>query len=258
MRITQKTNDKIDKIVKNFNQKIARLEKLDNELYLPEKIKKKDLTNITNRQDLIKKMNELQRFSRRGIEQTVELDSGLKLSRYEKNEVSIKIRTAKTKLTMKIRRLETIKPKVAGKEQDVTFAQMGDSQYMNLKAQRERLNKQKVQTMTREDIDKYKSIALKILKKGYSSVFRESYKTMVKDIGYQINYDQDKINSILDKIDTVTDSNFLKLFNEDKAIKSVIYYYGGSGEKIEDFSEDIKLLFDEIYTNINTIIEDYK
>ena len=256
LRVRQKTDKEINRVIRNFNQKVTRLEKLDRNVAIPEKISKKDLMSLGSRQELNRKLNQIRRFSRRGAEDLVTLESGELITEWEKRESSIENRVAQAKLTKKIKHLESTVPKIAGKKQVATFAQMGDTQYMNLVAQRERLRKRKIDD--KGDLLRFRKIAQKVLRAGYGSVFRESFKTMISDIAYQHNYNDDKIEEILSKMDKLNDSSFLKLFNEDKAIKSVIYYYNTEGLELADISEDVRNLFDEIHTNIDTIIEDYE
>ena len=61
IRYDKKLNQEINRTIKNFNQKIARLERQDREL-LPSKITKKDLKNsVYTRTELRRKLKQLQR-----------------------------------------------------------------------------------------------------------------------------------------------------------------------------------------------------
>ena len=65
IRYDKKLNQEINRTIKNFNQKIARLEKQEREL-LPSKITKKELKeSVYTRTELQRKLKELQRFSKR-------------------------------------------------------------------------------------------------------------------------------------------------------------------------------------------------
>lgn len=77
----------LQRTVKNFNAKIRYWEKKGVE-GLPDTVKMGDLTElITTRQDFNRELNRLERFSRRGAEQTVTLDSGLTLTKWERQEL---------------------------------------------------------------------------------------------------------------------------------------------------------------------------
>ena len=89
IRYHKKLNQEINRTIKNFNQKIARLEKQEREL-LPSKITKQELKNTSfTRAELQRKLKELQRFSKRGAEDIIETKGDVKLTQY-RQEVSDK------------------------------------------------------------------------------------------------------------------------------------------------------------------------
>lgn len=258
VKITTKTSNELNRVIRNFNAKVKRLEKSGRDLELPQKITKKELlSNINSSQELKRNMKQLQRFSRKGVEESIMMASGEKISIWEKQEFIIQKRSATAKLTKKIKDLQAKPVKVAGKKQSGTFETVGDSSYLNLVAQRERIRNKRFEDMTKRDLQRYKSLTRKILKDGHNSVFRESYKTMVIDMAYKYGFDQDKTDQILDKIDQLKDKEFLKLFNEDRAIKSILFYYSGTKKKVDDFTPEIITLFEEVYANIDEILKDY-
>ena len=64
IRYDKKINQEINRTIKNFNQKIARLEKEQRDLILPDKITKKALKeSVYTRTELKRKLKELQRYS---------------------------------------------------------------------------------------------------------------------------------------------------------------------------------------------------
>ena len=82
IRYDKKLNQEINRTIKNFNQKIARLEKQDREL-LPSKITKKELKdNVYTRTELRRKLKELQRFSNRNAEDVITTSGGVRLTQY--------------------------------------------------------------------------------------------------------------------------------------------------------------------------------
>ena len=258
VKISQRQNNELNKVVRNFNAKVKRLEKSGRDLELPQKITKKELLeSINSKNELKRNMKQLQRFSRKGAEESVSMGSGERISVWEKNEFIIQKRSATAKLTKKIKDLQSKSVKVAGKKQAGTFETVGDSSYLNLLAQRERIRNKRFEDLTKRDLQRYKSLTRKILKDGHNSVFRESYKTMVIDMAYKYGFDQDKTDQILDKIDSLKDKEFLKLFNEDRAIKSILFYYSGTKQKVDDFTPEIITLFEEVYANIDEILKDY-
>ena len=141
IRYDKKLNQEINKTIKNFNQKIARLEKQEKEL-LPEKITKKELKeSVYTRTELQRKLKELQRFSKRGAEEVVKTSGGVKLTKYNLENIKRENARVKRNITREINRLKINKPKIFGKMQSSTFSEMGDTYYLNLVARRKALEK---------------------------------------------------------------------------------------------------------------------
>ena len=104
IRYDKKLNQEINRTIKNFNQKIARLEKQKKEL-LPSKITKKDLKdNVYTRTELYRKLKELQRFSHRGAEDIIETKGGVKLTQYELSNIKRENTRIKRNITREINR----------------------------------------------------------------------------------------------------------------------------------------------------------
>lgn len=265
IRYDKNLQSEITRVVRNFNNKINRLEKLQNDLILPDKITKKSLTEkYYTRKDLQRKLNELKRFSTRGIEKTVETKAGLKLSEYELINLKKESARIKRNLTREINKMRTTKPKIFGKVQTATFSQMGDTMYLNLLARREAIEKD-VNTLTKEEYERYKNLVIKTAKnKEYmNTIFKENYKKMLTDLGYYYKYDKEKMKVIEGKLDKLSPNEFLKLFQNDKSIKAIIDYYPVitntlSSINPKDIQDDVKVLYDNLYDNIDVIIENYR
>ena len=255
IRVHKKTDQEINRIIKNFNQKVARLEKTNRD-NLPPKITKKELMSSSNRAELNRKLNQLKRFSRREVEDVITTTGGVDMTRWERNNLSIELRTAKAKLTRNIKGLTVKVPKIAGIKQDATFAQMGDEQYRTAVAQRQALNKN-LDKLSREEIDKLLRQTTKILDKSRDRIFKESYFKMIEDIAYLNNFDSDKLEEIKDKLDKLPNSKFIKLFNEDKAITDVLYRYKSAQDIFNTDDEQTSILLEDLYENIDQIVMDY-
>lgn len=264
IRYDKKLNQEINRTIKNFNQKIARLEKDEREL-LPTKISKKELkSDVYTRQELYRKLKELQQFSKRGAEDIIETKSGVKLSKYEYQNIKRENARVKRNLTREINRLKIEKPKVFGKEQASTFSQMGDTDYLNLVARRKALDK---------DINKLDTLELERLKtlikktgrnQSYmNNIFKENYFQMLTDLGYYFNYDNDKLKLLKDKLMNLKSTDFLKLFKEDKSIRAILDYYPIVTKNLnivnpEDIREDVVNLYDNLIDNIDEIVQGYE
>ena len=266
IRYDKKLESEINRVIRNFNSKINRLEKLQNDLILPDKITKRTLKeSYYTRKDLQRKLNELKRYSTKGIEKTVETKSGLKLSEYELINLKKESARIKRNLTREIKNLRTTRPKVFGKIQNATFAQMGDTMYLNLLARREALEKGDITTLTKEEYERYKKLVLKTAKnKEYmNNIFKENYKKMLTDLGYYYNYDKEKMKVLEGKLNKLSPNEFLKLFQNDKSIKAIIDYYPIITDTLssinpKDIQDDVKVLYDNLIDNIDDILENYR
>ena len=263
IRYDKKLNQEINRTIKNFNQKIARLEKEEREL-LPSKITKKYLKeNVYTRTELKRKLRELQRFGKRGAEEVIETSGGVRLTRYELENVKRENARIKSNLTREINRLSVKKPKVFGKAQSGTFKQMGDTNYLNLLARRKALEK----NITKLSKDEFKRFNKLLEKSGrnlqyMNNIFKDNYFDMLTDLAYYFNYDNEKLNYLKDKLMSLKPNDFLKLFKEDKSIRAILDYYPmvtNSFDAInpDDIEDDVVNLYDNLIDNIDEIVKDY-
>lgn len=156
------------------------------------------------------------------------------------------------------------KPKVFGKVQARTFAEMGDPRYLNLVARRKALEKGKLTKLTKEEYERYKKLVIKTVKnKTYmNNVFKENYLKMLTDLGYYYKYDKDKMKLLEEKLLKLDSNNFRKLFESDKSIKAILDYYPvvtntTTGINPEDIKEDVTNLYDSLINNLDDILKDY-
>lgn len=264
IRYDKKLNNEIDKTIRNFNAKITRLEKQGfSPNLLPNKITKKALKeDYDYRKGLVRKLNEMKSFSKRGAEETLSID-GDEITKYEFEIIKKNIANAKRILTRNIKNYENKKVKIAGKNQPSTFSQIGDQAYLTDIAKREALNKN-IKKLTKEDLKRIEKLAKKTIEKNYymNSIFKSNYLEMLTALGYQAGYDKEKMEKIEEKIMKLKPAEFLKLFNEDKAIKSILDYYPIitgqiKGMNIEDIKTDVTGLYDVLYDNIDNIVKEY-
>ena len=263
IRYDKKLNQEINRVIRNYNQKIKRIEKYaESYLYhLPDTISKKTLKqNVYTRTELRRKLAELKRFSERGAEKSMQLEGGYVLSRFEFENLKRESSRVKRNISREIKRLENEKPTVFGKSQSKTFAQMGDTYYLNLKAKRQALEKS-IQNLKNEEFKKYKEFVYKVgrSQEYQTSLFRENYKKMLTDLGYYTGYNKDKLKELESKLNKLNNRQFYKLFQSEKAIKSITEYYPlvtGSvmGFDPKNIKEDVASLYDNLIENIDDII----
>lgn len=98
IRYNKEFNKEIRQVVKNFNDKIRRLEKTEQEI-LPEKTSVSELKTIyKDRRQLKRKLRQLQKFSERGMEEVLITPGGAEMTKWE-------FETGKADYTMVKRRL---------------------------------------------------------------------------------------------------------------------------------------------------------
>lgn len=263
IRYDKKLNQEINRTIKNFNQKIARLEKQDREL-LPSKITKKDLkSGVYTRTELRRKLKELQRFGRRGAEDIIETSGGVRLTQYNYQNIKRENARIKRNITREINRLRVNKPKIFGKTQTSTFSEMGDHDYLNLVARRKALEKD-INKLSRDEFERFTKLIEKTGKNQQymNSIFKQNYFDMLTDLGYYFDYDNDKLNILKQKLMNLKPNDFLKLFKEDKSIRAILDYYpivtnSFNAINPDDIKEDVINLYDNLIDNIDMILQDY-
>lgn len=262
IRYDKKLNQEINKTIRNFNQKIARLEKQEREL-LPAKITKKEIKkDVSSRSELQRKLKELQRFSKRGAEEIITTSGGIRTTRYEiKNLITERAR-AKRQLTREIKRLQSTKPTIFGREQYSTYAQMGSSRYLNVMKKRKALEKN-INKMDKDEYKRYQKLIEKI-NKSYdytNDQFKNSYLDMLVDLGYHYGYDSEKLEALKEKVSKLDNDKFVELFNRESSIKAIVEYYPTikkkSQQDYDSLKEDVSLLYDNILENIDDILKEY-
>lgn len=263
IRYDKKLNQEINRTIKNFNQKIARLEKQDREL-LPSKITKKDLkSGVYTRTELRRKLKELQRFGRRGAEDIIETSGGVRLTQYSYQNIKRENARIKRNITREINRLRVNKPKIFGKTQTSTFSEMGDHDYLNLVARRKALEKD-INKLSRDELERFTKLIEKTGRNQQymNSIFKQNYFDMLTDLGYYFDYDNDKLNILKQKLMNLKPNDFLKLFKEDKSIRAILDYYpivtnSFNAINPDDIKEDVINLYDNLIDNIDMILQDY-
>lgn len=264
IRYDKKLNQEINRTIKNFNQKIARLEKQDREL-LPSKITKKDLkSGVYTRTELRRKLKELQRFGKRGAEDIIETSGGARLTKYNYQNLKRENTRIKQNITREINRLRVEKPKIFGKTQTSTFSEMGDTDYLNLVARRKALEKMILINYSRDELERFTKLIEKTGRNQQymNSIFKQNYFDMLTDLAYYFDYDNDKLNMLKQKLMNLKPNDFLKLFKEDKSIRAILDYYpivtnSFNAINPDDIKEDVINLYDNLINNIDMIIQDY-
>lgn len=272
IRYNKKLNNEIYRAVYRFNKKIGELEKLNNaNIVIPNRITTKDLKQAyTTRTNLRKRINELNRFLKPGQEAKIELKDNDSISKWELSNINIRLRTVKAKTTRRINYLKNTKPKILGIEQAETYARQGSTEYRREIARREYLESKTLTDLSLEDLREFNKKITGMLQTRTNKQFRESYKEMLRDNAYFHNVDSDTLNNIESKLDKLTDKDFVNLFNNDEAIKEVLYAYEMTFKETRNalkkginydpsiITPDTQELYNAISENIDKILVSYK
>lgn len=264
-KISKSSENELRKAINNFNSKIRRLEKVDREIDIPEKANITAIKErITNKWELNREIDKLERFTKRNAEDLVQNKSGVVLSRWEFENLQREQKRLSARLTREIERYGNITPKEFGKKQSVTYAQMGDEKLSNLKARQRAIASK---SLSKVNSDQLKSLVTLINKTNANyrkdkEVFYNNYLDgTLLNLGYYVGYDERKLNYIKEKLNELTPDQFIKAFNTDVSLKDIQDRYVLSHEDgitPEILEADVTPVLDELYKNIDKIVDSYK
>lgn len=264
-KISKSSNKDLQRAINNFNAKIKRLESSDKQLQIPEKESIKAIKErVTSKWDLNREIDKLERFTKRNAEELIENKAGVVMSRWEYENIQREQRRLSARLSREIERYGNIKPTIFGKKQIATYSQMGDERLTNLQARRNAINSGSIRKMDKQSLKELEALINKTsaIYRRDKSTFYDSYLDgTLLNLSYQTGYDQEKIKYIREKLKDLNENQFIKAFNTEAGLKDLQDKYIISKEKgvnIDDISEDINTILDEVYKNIDTILETYK
>lgn len=266
--ISKSSEQELIKAVKKFNSKIKRLEKSDRELDLPEKADIEIIKErIYDKRSLNREIDRLQRYSIRGMEDSITLESGATLSKYDYENLLKEQKRLSAKFYRTQRKLENITPTMGGKDLHYKVAEMGREDLSNVKAKRLKLREFKISKASLEDIGEFKELISAILRheRYDESIFIDNFTNqMILNLGYWAGADEDKLKHIRDKLSTLSEREFMKLYNSEEYIRAIKDYYNEinkkkiTSEQIAKNMEKVRELYDELYKSIDKIVADYQ
>lgn len=254
----------IQRVVRNFNQKIDRLERINDKLGiydLPEKVSIKALKkSVSSRKELYRKLEDLSLFSQRGIENSLKTSSG-SMSKYDYEILKREQRRLKSYYTRKIHSYENISPRIGGKKQVGTLQTLGDEYLQQLKDRREYLDKD----ITALDSDKLENFKEALVTASVTELkairYYDTYiDNMYVKLGYNVGYDEKKIKYVKDKLKELTPQQFDKARRVESALQTVDDHYVDIHNKksLDKNKKDIIKKFDLLYSSIDVIVEQAK
>lgn len=251
-------NAKINRIVRSFNAKVRRLEK-EGLKYVPDKVSVADLKSTYFDRDALKRrLRQLQKFSKRGAEEIVELGRGAKVTKWELETLKSDMTYLKKRYSSKIQSYGDIIPRIMGKPQAVSYAKMGDARWENLRVLRKSLDKD-VDSLEQGDFNRLK----RKIKAQMSRLNRQkyilwaNYFTFLDDVAYKADIDPELVDSIKQKLEKMDIDEFIRFFETEKAFSTIIDYYDLQKLKSGGYSskdvETVQLMFE----SINELADEY-
>lgn len=190
IRRTETDSELVARTVRNFNRKIDRVAKRNPELakYQPQKITTEDVwRKVQTRSDLKREVSSLQRYSKRGSEDVItsspQSGAAVTVTKWEKNEIGIKVGTINRERTKRRKELKDIVPTTRGQPTELSLEAMGSPEVNALKPKKynfEGMNKSNWKKFV-EGVDKmsnprYNEDSLRKMRSNYvSKVFETFY-----------------------------------------------------------------------------------
>ena len=241
IRYDSEYNANIQRVVSNFNRKVARLNKAGN-TGIPEKVSVRELkSKFVTRSELNQYLRDLKLFSKRGSENIVTID-GKDFTQYDIDLFRRRLRSERKRLTQEIQKAESYHSK---------YPMQHDIYTSNMKSKRTSLS------------GKWSDI---IVTKAGEKLFDEPYRRaeiydnyleILFQDAYQMDYDENKINYIKQKLLELSPRKFIQALEGDPNIKYIFdYYHSLTRTSKED--PNAKDAFDQLYNNIDAIVAQYK
>ena len=219
------------------------------------------------KRDLDRTLNQMQEFNKRGSETLIETAGGAKISKFEYNLIKSEKSRLKGYYSKDVNRLTDTVPKIAGKKQDRTFAEMGDSTLTTWENRRDKLGSD-IDRMSQGELNKFKDF---VYQQAYNKrvkdyQFRENWWQMIETSQNSLGADKEKLEAIKQRTMALPVDKFIKLFEEDLAFKALINTYGNiqhpkvaqRGQSAKRHLSTFSNQINEIYQNLDEIMKDYE
>lgn len=242
IRYDRAYNQKITSVVSNFNRKVRRLEKEEAEL-LPSRVSVREIKNMfMNRRDLNTYLRELQRFSKRGAEDIVTVN-GKQYTKYQLDVFRARLRRERYNLRKDIAEFESMKPKYPMQHS------------INLKNMRNRLG-----ALSQKWTDVLDSSMSQYIGNYQRKIETyDNYLEVLFQDAYTIDYDETKLQYIRQKLMELSPRDFIKALEDRAEIQEIFNNYHSLTRQAGILDEnEARRKFDELYRNIDDIVEKYK
>ena len=271
-KISASAEKSLKQAVNNFNRKVKRLESVDREIDIPEKANITAIKDrITNKWELNREIDKLERFTQKNAEDLIKTKGGLVISKWEYENLQKEQKRLSARLLREIERYGNITPTEFGETQAVNYARMGDDKYQNLVARQKAISNKK---LSKINVKQFKRLTELINRTNAN--YRTSKKQIfynnfldgtLLNLGYTIGYDKEKLEAIRERLGELTPDQFIKAFNSELSLRYIQEKnspdkdeeeLGMSEEEIEELKDDLTPVLDEVYNNLDKIVDTYK
>jgi len=170
--------EKLKHEVQRFNAKINRTAKRHPEIadILPNKINVKELMQkITTRNEFNREIKSLQRFSKRGAEKPIVSKTGLRITKWERQEIAYKVAQINRERTKELKRVMELPVMTRGTPTGLKRSQMGEERLTELRKKQFDINKIRPgkewelfkKSVEKQATDTYRELAYEQYKQNY-------------------------------------------------------------------------------------------
>lgn len=278
VRLDKNLRATIDKVVASYNSKLYRYKKKG--LSVPERTSYQKIISLGSRKSINRELSRLSSFNIKSNENIIY--KGNMISSFEKNNFDTRTALSKKLLKKRIRALGKTEYTIYGNKTGYTMRDRALFLRLNEQLDKGQIrsdkmisNLRKLQRLESTSFDDYLKMdsseresfmnLLNRIENPYiNPKLKESYLESLTDLGYHYGYDPKKLAEIEEKLKQISNEDFEKLFTEDIGIRKILSYYdilkinlGRNNDSIEANREAVIDLYDNIYSNINQIMERY-
>lgn len=242
IRYDKAYNQKISRIVSNFNRKVRRLEKEEAKL-LPSTVSVREIKEMfMNKRDLNTYLRHLQRFSKRGSEEIV-VKNGKEYTKYEFREFQLALRRERRRLDQIIRQES---------ERQSKYPLQHQLTLENYKLRRRKLSDNATYLIGRP-------LAQYLNDWARRTITYDNYFEILFQDAYQADYDSEKLEYIRSKLLELSPTKFNLALENSPEIQEIFNYYHSLTRRGGNMDEnEVKEVYDRLYKNVDEIVEKYK
>ena len=250
IRYDKKFNSYLNRVVRNFNTKITRLEK-QGFTNLPNKESVRNLKNSFNERRYLKsKLNELKRFSRRGAENLITTNKGITFTKWEYQNLQIKRRVQLARYKRQLKKYQTTRITNFGKLEIPTESEYESDRYLTAKSRYEQIKRRNLQDLSLTELEKYKSLLSKRKSNKASRVLKNNLIEAIDKSGLFYGQDEDDVDELIELLENKSEDEILELFERDTSFKDIFEYYKilkmKSGVAPSDVKNDVDNYFNSL------------